>query len=107
MRRAGAAIVRPSELRVVVEYAIGQLEKCGRPFPNLLVHSVLGIHGRPYFYSSRDSIRGCYTAKSTRMFTDLCVLDQCRYYYDWFPTVPQVPSRFGSHAFQVLVDTDS
>lgn len=36
------------------------------------------------------------------MFTDLCVLDQCRYYYDWFPTVPQVPSRFGSHAFQIL-----
>jgi hypothetical protein len=75
---------------------------CDVPLPNLLVHSVLGIHGRPYFYSSRDSIRGCYTAKSTRMFTDLCVLDQCRYYYDWFPTVPQVPSRFASRAFQVL-----
>ena len=75
---------------------------CDLPFPNLLVHSVLGIHGRPYFYSSRDSIRGCYTAKSIQMFTDVCVLDQCRYYYDWFPTVPQVPSRFGSHAFQVL-----
>jgi hypothetical protein len=75
---------------------------CDLPFPNLLVHSLLGIYGRPCFYSARDSIRGRYTAKSTEMFTDLFVLDQCRYYFDWFPTVPQAPSRFRSHAFQVL-----
>lgn len=75
---------------------------CDLPFPNLTVHSLLGIYGRPYFYSSRDSVRGRYKAKSTEMFTDLFVLDQCRYYFDWFPTVPQAPSRFRSHAFQVL-----
>jgi hypothetical protein len=36
------------------------------------------------------------------MFTDLLVLDRCRYYFDWFPLVSQVPARFRSHAFQVL-----
>jgi hypothetical protein len=36
------------------------------------------------------------------MFTDLFVLDQCRYHFDWFPTIPQAPDRFRSHAFQVL-----
>jgi methylase of polypeptide subunit release factors len=75
---------------------------CDLPFPNLLVHSLLGVYGRPYFYSSRDSIRGRYTAKATEMFTDLYVLDQCRYYFDWLPTVHQLPDRFKSHAFQVL-----
>jgi hypothetical protein len=48
------------------------------------------------------SIRRQYKASSTTMFADLCVLDQCRYYFDWFPTVPQAPGRFQSHAFQVL-----
>ena len=75
---------------------------CDLPFPNLMVHSLLGIYGRPYFYSARDSIRGSYKAKRTEMFTDVFVLDQCRYYFDWFPTVPQVPSRFRSQAFQVI-----
>jgi hypothetical protein len=75
---------------------------CDLPFPNLVVHSLLGIYGRPYFYSSRDSIRGRYTAKSNEMFIDVFALDQCRYYFDWFPTVPQAPDRFCSHAFQVL-----
>lgn len=75
---------------------------CDLPFPNLVVHSLLGMYGRPYFASLRDSIRGRYTAKATTMFTDVFVLDQCRYYFDWFPTVTQVPPRFASKAFQVV-----
>lgn len=75
---------------------------CDLPFPNLMVHSLLGMYGRPYFASLRDSIRGRYTAKATTMFTDVFVLDQCRYYFDWFPTVTQVPARFRSKALQVV-----
>ncbi len=36
------------------------------------------------------------------MFTDIFVLDQCRYYYDWFPTVLLAPDRFRSLGFQIL-----
>jgi hypothetical protein len=75
---------------------------CDLPLPNLVVNSLLGIYGRPYFTSLRDSIRGKYKAKTITMYADMFVLDQCRYYFDWFPTVSQVPSRFRSIAFQVL-----
>jgi len=41
--------------------------------------------------STNPSDASRYKAKSTEMFTDLFVLDQCRYYFDWFPTIPQAP----------------
>lgn len=75
---------------------------CDIPFPHLIVRSLLGTYGYPAFASLRASLRGSYVAKSTRMFTDLLVLDRCRYYFDWFPPAAQVPARFRSHAFQVL-----
>jgi hypothetical protein len=75
---------------------------CDLPFPNLMIHSLLGVYGRPYFASLRDSLRGSYVAKTNRMFCDAFVLDQCRYYFDWFPLVDQVPSRFKAITFQVL-----
>lgn len=75
---------------------------CDAPLPNLLINSLLGIYGRPAFPNPRQCVRLKYRAKQTEMFTDLLVLDQCRYYYDWFPTVEQSPARFESVAFQVL-----
>ena len=75
---------------------------CDMPFPNLIVHSLLGLYGQPSFASLRDSLRGKYVAKSTTMYSDLLVLDRCRYYFDWFPPIAQLPSRFHSEAFQVL-----
>lgn len=75
---------------------------CDAPLPNLLINSLLGIYGRPAFPNPRHCIRLKYRAKQTDMFADLLVLDQCRYYYDWFPTVEQSPARFESVAFQVL-----
>ena len=75
---------------------------CDLALPNLVVNSLLGIYGRPSFCALRDSLRGKYKAKSTEMYTDLFVFDQCRYYFDWFPTVAQLPSRFQSVAFQVI-----
>jgi hypothetical protein len=75
---------------------------CDVPLPNLLVNSFLGIYGHPYFPNPRGCQRLSYTAKRTKMFTDVLVLDQCRYYYDWFPTILLAPYRFKSKAFQVL-----
>lgn len=75
---------------------------CDTPLPNLIVNSLLGIYGNPYLVNCRASERLCYTAKATKMFTDILVLDQCRYYYDWFPTVLLAPDRFQSRGFQVV-----
>ena len=75
---------------------------CDLPFPRLMMQSLLGMYGYPSYVSLRDCLRGSYVAKKTRMFTDVLLLDRCRYYFDWFPTAAQVPSRFSSHAVQVL-----
>ena len=75
---------------------------CDSPLPNLIVNSLLGIYGHPYFANCRRGDRLSYTAKRTKMFTDVFVLDQCRYYYDWFPTLLLAPFRFQSRAFQVV-----
>ncbi len=41
----------------------------------------------PYHYNIDASRRWVYTAKQTPMFQDLFVFDECRYLYDWMPTL--------------------
>jgi hypothetical protein len=75
---------------------------CDTPFPNLIVNSLVGIYGRPWFANTRVCERVTYRAKVRRMYCDLLVLDQCRPYFDWFPTMHACPSRFKSIPFQIV-----
>jgi hypothetical protein len=76
---------------------------CDRPMPNLLVNSLFGIYSRPYFPNPRGSLRISYVAKDTRMYTDCLLLDQCRYYFDFWPTIDLIPHRFRSPEFQLIL----
>lgn len=75
---------------------------CDAPLPNLLINALLGVYGRPWFVNPEASLRLRYRAKSNEMYCDLLVLDQCRSFFDWWPTVDLCPSRFESREFQVL-----
>ncbi|MCS7466115.1 hypothetical protein NZK35_05435 [Stieleria sp. ICT_E10.1] len=75
---------------------------CDSPLPNLIVNSLLGIYGKPWFANTRSCDRVTYIAKKRRMYCDLFVLDQCRSYFDWFPTVHACPARFESVPFQIV-----
>jgi len=75
---------------------------CDSPLPNLLINSLLGIYGRPWLANPAKSLRLSYQAKHNRMYCDMLLLDQCRYFFDWWPTVDLCPSRFKSPEFQVL-----
>lgn len=75
---------------------------CDIPLPNLLVDSLTGTYGRPYFYNPRLSRRVRYTSNVREMYCDLFVFDQCRSFFDWFPTVQACPSRFDSIPFQIV-----
>ena len=75
---------------------------CDIPLPNLLVDSLTGTYGRPYFYNPRLSQRVRYTSNVRPMYCDLFVFDQCRSFFDWFPTVQACPSRFDSITFQIV-----
>lgn len=41
----------------------------------------------PYDYNTERNKRWTYKAKQTRMFMDLFLFDECRYVYDWLPTL--------------------
>lgn len=75
---------------------------CDLPLPNLLINSLLGLYGRPWFVNPRLSERISYTAKTRQMHCDLLILDQCRTYYDWFPTLEACEGRFQSIPFQIV-----
>lgn len=75
---------------------------CDLPLPNLLINSLLGIYGYPHFRSATGSKRYSYTSNTNEMFLDVFAFDRCRSFFDWFPTVSQVPSRFESFAFQIV-----
>lgn len=72
------------------------------PLPNLLVSSIVGTYGRPYLYNPKQSCRVRYVSNVQEMFCDLFVFEQCRSFFDWFPTVQACPSRFESIPFQIV-----
>lgn len=41
----------------------------------------------PYQVNVEKTLRWSYKAKATPMFMDMVILDECRYLYDWMPTV--------------------
>jgi hypothetical protein len=75
---------------------------CDIPLPNLLINALIGTYGRPYFYNPKLSRRVKYTSNVRPMYCDLFVFDQCRSFFDWFPTVQACPSRFRSIPFQIV-----
>ena len=75
---------------------------CDIPLPNLTINSLLGIYGRPWFANTRCCDRLTYKAKTQRMYCDLFAIDQCRPFFDWFPIMEAIPSRFQSIPFQIV-----
>lgn len=62
------------------------------PFCDLvLFHQLIEVLFRqvatPYHINVEKSLRWTYKAKDTPMFMDMLILDECRYLYDWMPTV--------------------
>lgn len=57
---------------------------------DLLIDLLLGQLSVPYLINISRTKRWSYKAKDTRMFMDMFVLDECRYVYDWMPTVDMI-----------------
>ena len=48
---------------------------------------LIGQLTSPYFYNVDKTNRWWYKAKETEMFMDLITYDECRYVFDWMPTL--------------------
>lgn len=56
----------------------------------------------PYQVNIEKSKRWKYIAKSTPMYMDMMILDECRYLYDWLPTIDMIESGVSDIQRQLL-----
>ncbi len=71
-----------------------------KPNRVLFFDSVINQLSYPMHYVSDKAKRLTYIAKSTRMFTDMLLFDECRYIYDWIPAIHQIPKAFSNPSWQ-------
>jgi len=50
----------------------------------------------PYHLNIEKTDRWTYKAKETQMFTDLLIFDECRYLYDWMPTLDMLEANLNN-----------
>ncbi len=50
----------------------------------------------PYHLNVEKTLRWTYKAKETQMYTDLLIFDECRYLYDWIPTLDMIEANLNN-----------
>lgn len=76
---------------------------CDMPMKNLLVELLIGLYGHPYIANSEKVLSLKYKAKETWMYSNVFVFDQCRYLYDFMPTIDLWQSFFDNLANQTVI----
>lgn len=70
------------------------------PDSNMLLDLVINQLSYPMHYNTSAIKRFSYKAKSTQMFTDILVFDECRYIYEWLPTIDLIKNAFKDTSWQ-------
>ena len=73
-----------------------------KPHSNLLLDVLINQLAYPFHSNTKQNLRYRYKAKSTQMYTDVSVYDECRYIYDWLPAVNQVQKAFSDLSYQYV-----
>ena len=68
----------------------------------ILFDIVLNQMSYPFHTNTKSVKRYRYCAKKTNMYTDVTVLDECRYIYDWLPALHQIKSAFSNLSWQYV-----
>jgi len=58
-----------------------------KPNPKLILDIIVNQIAFPYHYNTEKVERYKYKAKKTKMYIDVFFLDECRYLYEWLPTL--------------------
>lgn len=56
----------------------------------------------PMHYNNKQNYRCFYTAKSKKMMLDVTIFDECRYLYEWLPTMHQILYSFKNKSWQYV-----
>lgn len=73
-----------------------------RPHSNILFDVLINQLAYPFHSNTKQNLRYRYIAKSTQMFTDISVYDECRYIYDWLPALHQIKEAFSDISYQYV-----
>lgn len=73
-----------------------------KPHSNLFFDTILNQLSYPMHCNVSESKSSTYTAKSTAMYIDITVLDECRYIYEWLPAIHQIQSAFDNLSWQYI-----
>lgn len=63
-----------------------------KPHGNIFMDVVINQLVYPMHYVSSENVRYMYKAKNKWMYSDVTVYDECRYIYEWLPTVSLMKS---------------
>lgn len=73
-----------------------------KPTVSLFYDMVINQLAYPLHSNIDFSTRYQYCAKSTNMFTDITVLDECRYLYEWLPAIHQIINAMQNSSWQYI-----
>ncbi|WP_339101818.1 hypothetical protein [Candidatus Enterococcus clewellii] len=73
-----------------------------KPSSKLFTDLVINQIGFPLHPVVEKIDRFCYKAKETKMYTDVLVLDECRYIYEWLPMIDQTAKAFSNKSIQYI-----
>jgi hypothetical protein len=76
---------------------------CDMPMKNLIVELLFGLYGFPYIANAGRTLSLKYKAKETWMFSNVFIFDQCRYLYDYIPTLDLLETFFLPWPHQIIV----
>jgi len=71
-----------------------------KPNERLFFDIILNQMAFPYHYNTEKIERFQYKAKQNSMFTDIVFLDECRYLYEWLPTIDLIHNMFDDVEWQ-------
>lgn len=69
---------------------------------SLLFDVVINQLSYPLHSNTGQSCSFQYCAKQTQMFTDVILLDECRYLYEWLPTIHQIEHAMRNKGWQYV-----
>ncbi len=73
-----------------------------KPSSSLLMDVIINQFAYPLHYNSNAIRRYSYKAKQMEMFMDVIVLDECRYIYEWLPSLHQIKHAFTNLSWQYV-----
>lgn len=69
---------------------------------NMFYDTVIFQLTYPMHYNNLQNYRCCYVAKEKKMMLDVTTYDECRYLYEWLPTMHQILNSFKNKSWQYV-----